>query len=120
MPEDNEDYVGNEGTGFQNLWQKNPKKEVQEAISSTKSLDEIVREEAFQKALATYPERGRRIIELRFGLGESARPHTQTEVGELLNTTTDRIRQIEAKVFRSIQYPLCRPYRPHITRDFRD
>ena len=49
-----------------------------------------------QRLLGRLDDRERRIIELRFGL-DRGEPRTLEEVGELLDLTRERIRQIEAR-----------------------
>ena len=50
--------------------------------------------EAASESLATLSERERRVLELRFGIGNH-RPHTLKEVGKEFGLTRERIRQIE-------------------------
>ena len=49
-------------------------------------------------------ERERRILELRFGLG-NRKPLTLDEVGREFNLTRERIRQIEAKALTKLRHP---------------
>ncbi|HEX2913490.1 MAG TPA: sigma-70 family RNA polymerase sigma factor [Chloroflexia bacterium] len=72
-----------------------------------KQAAEISMRAAVQKALSQLPERERKIIELRFGLDQDGggQPRTLEEVGQYLGVTRERIRQIEAKVFRKLQHP---------------
>ena len=51
--------------------------------------------EATSESLATLSERERRVLELRFGIGNH-RPHTLEEVGKEFGVTRERIRQIES------------------------
>ena len=51
--------------------------------------------EATSESLATLSERERRVLELRFGIG-NRRPHTLEEVGKEFGVTRERIRQIES------------------------
>ena len=51
--------------------------------------------EVTSESLATLPERERRVLELRFGIG-NRRPHTLQEVGQEFDLTRERIRQIES------------------------
>ena len=48
--------------------------------------------------------RERKVLELRFGLGDG-RPKTLEEVGKEFNVTRERIRQIEAKALRRLRHP---------------
>ena len=51
--------------------------------------------EVASESLATLSERERRVLELRFGIGNH-RPHTLEEVGKEFGITRERIRQIES------------------------
>jgi RNA polymerase primary sigma factor len=57
-----------------------------------------------EKALDSLTERERSILKRRFGLGEDA-PHTLEEVGQELDVTRERIRQIEVKAIRKLRHP---------------
>lgn len=46
------------------------------------------------------------VIKLRYGIGGN-RPHTLEEVGEMLNVTRERVRQIESKALRNLRKPNC-------------
>ncbi len=48
--------------------------------------------------------RERRVLEQRFGLG-GVQPHTLEQVGDDLNLTRERIRQIEAKALAKLRHP---------------
>ena len=53
-----------------------------------------LQKEALDRALDSLPERDRRVLELRYGLG-GEHPRTLDEVGRTFNVTRERIRQIE-------------------------
>ena len=55
---------------------------------------EILTNETLRQALANLSYRERRVLELRYGLGDQ-RPRTLDEVGRAFNVTRERIRQIE-------------------------
>ncbi|MCX7881860.1 MAG: RNA polymerase sigma factor RpoD/SigA [Brevinematales bacterium] len=58
--------------------------------------------ENINKILSKFPDRERKVIEYRFGLnGEE--PHSLSEVGEKLNLTKERIRQIEKNVMEMLR-----------------
>ncbi|QJR22864.1 RNA polymerase sigma factor RpoD [Brevinematales bacterium NS] len=58
--------------------------------------------ENINRILSKFPERERKVIEYRFGLnGEE--PHSLSEVGEKLNLTKERIRQIEKNVMMMLR-----------------
>jgi RNA polymerase primary sigma factor len=54
--------------------------------------------------LASLSERERKVLELRFGLGDGY-PRTLEEVGRQFKVTRERIRQIEAKALRKMRHP---------------
>ena len=54
--------------------------------------------------LASLSERERKVLELRFGLGDGY-PRTLEEVGRQFRVTRERIRQIEAKALRKMRHP---------------
>jgi len=58
--------------------------------------------QALKDALEGLPDREREILELRFGLKDN-HAHTLREVGELLNLSRERVRQIEAKALRRLR-----------------
>jgi RNA polymerase sigma factor, sigma-70 family len=57
---------------------------------------------AIDRLIAPLDERERRIIELRFGL-HNGEPRTLEQVGEHLNLTRERIRQIEARAISKLR-----------------
>lgn len=60
--------------------------------------------EHLSDVLETLTERERKVLELRFGLGDG-RPRTLEEVGKRFDVTRERIRQIEAKALRKLRHP---------------
>jgi RNA polymerase primary sigma factor len=54
--------------------------------------------------LCSLNERERKVLELRFGLGDG-NARTLEEVGQQFNVTRERIRQIEAKALRKLKHP---------------
>lgn len=67
---------------------------------------EVVEDRATKAALSRILQglkhRERRILEMRFGLGEFMHPHTLEEVGNLQSVSRERIRQIEAKTLKKL------------------
>lgn len=61
-------------------------------------------------------DRERRVIMLRYGLGEDGKTHTLEEVGKEFNVTRERIRQIEAKAIKKLR----QPKRSNALKDFRN
>ena len=60
--------------------------------------------EATSESLATLSERERRVLELRFGIGNH-RPHTLEEVGQEFDLTRERIRQIQSGALKKLRSP---------------
>jgi RNA polymerase primary sigma factor len=63
---------------------------------------EILTNEALREALHNLSYRERRVLELRYGLGDQ-RPRTLNDVGRAFNVTRERIRQIESQSLRKLQ-----------------
>jgi len=53
--------------------------------------------------LATLTDRERKVLELRFGMGEND-AHTLEECGEVFGVGRERIRQVEAKALRKLRH----------------
>jgi RNA polymerase primary sigma factor len=63
---------------------------------------ETLTNEALRDALETLSYRERRVLELRYGLGDE-HPRTLDEVGRTFNVTRERIRQIEHHALKKLQ-----------------
>jgi RNA polymerase primary sigma factor len=63
---------------------------------------EILTQEALREALENLSYRERRVLELRYGLGDE-HPRTLDEVGRTFNVTRERIRQIEHQALKKLQ-----------------
>ena len=63
-----------------------------------KSLQDTV-----HSVLARLPEREKKIIRLRFGLG-GQRPHTLEETGKMLGITRERVRQIQENAITKLRH----------------
>jgi RNA polymerase primary sigma factor len=63
---------------------------------------ETLTREGLRKALGNLSYRERRVLELRYGLGDE-RPRTLDEVGRTFNVTRERIRQIENQALKKLQ-----------------
>jgi RNA polymerase primary sigma factor len=63
---------------------------------------EILTNEALRKALETLSYRERRVLELRYGLGDQ-HPRTLDEVGRKFRVTRERIRQVEHQALKKLQ-----------------
>jgi RNA polymerase primary sigma factor len=57
---------------------------------------------AMADALGELPQRERRVLELRFGL-EDDRPKTLREIGEILDLSRERVRQIESRALNRLR-----------------
>jgi RNA polymerase primary sigma factor len=72
-------------------------------------LSETVQRELvsqIEKSLDGLPERERRIMSMRFGLGEFiGKQHTLEEVAEKEDITRERVRQIEQKTLARMRHP---------------
>lgn len=60
--------------------------------------------EQLRETLSSLSAKERRLIELRFGLGDG-RSHTLEEVGVEFGLTRERIRQIESRALRKLRHP---------------
>jgi len=65
--------------------------------------------EQLEQVLGTLSEREALVLRLRYGLLDG-RSYTLEEVGQQLNVTRERIRQIEAKALRKLRHPSRRRY----------
>jgi RNA polymerase primary sigma factor len=65
-------------------------------------LAEMLRTAELQTALERLSDRGRHVLELRFGL-TGAIPKTLEEVGAELGVTRERVRQLESRALRELQ-----------------
>ena len=85
--------------------------EDERAPSPFDEASESLRSDTVRRALATLPERERRVIELRFGL-RGDQPRTLEEVGQTFGVTRERIRQIENSTLRKLgAMPEAQPLR---------
>src|SRR6201995_2955664 len=75
----------------------------EQAESPYERAVEILTNEALRAALETLPDRERRVLELRYGLGDQ-HPRTLDEVGHTFNVTRERIRQIEHQALRKLEH----------------
>ena len=64
--------------------------------------DSALERERLHDALAQLDERERRVLELRFGLGDTAEATSLEEIGRELGFTRERIRQIETEALRRL------------------
>jgi len=74
----------------------------EQAESPYERAVEALTTEALREALENLSYRERRVIELRYGLGDE-QPRTLDEVGRTFNVTRERIRQIEHRSLKKLQ-----------------
>lgn len=70
-------------------------------------LDTVIQEDLktnINRILHTLSSKEEIVIRKRFGIGEDC-PHTLEEVGQALDVTRERIRQIEVKAIRKLKHP---------------
>jgi RNA polymerase primary sigma factor len=78
--------------------------EDKETESPSDSTSFSLLKDKLTSVLTSLTERERRVLELRFGLGDGC-ARTLEEVGCQFNVTRERIRQIEAKALRKMRHP---------------
>ena len=78
--------------------------EDKKAVSPANASAYTMLKEEMDKILDTLTEREKRVLRLRFGIGDGY-PRTLEEVGGIFNVTRERVRQIEAKALRKLRHP---------------
>jgi RNA polymerase primary sigma factor len=71
------------------------------ALDPADEAAESLRRRSVRSAVATLPERERRIMELRFGF--DGPPASLEQIGRELGITRERVRQLEAEAFRRLE-----------------
>lgn len=66
------------------------------------AMDTLVRKEEVSELLESLSDRERQVIRLRYGL-EDGKSHTLEEIGNSLNVTRERVRQIEARAMEKLR-----------------
>jgi RNA polymerase primary sigma factor len=74
----------------------------EQAESPYERAVEILTNEALRKSLETLSYRERRVLELRYGLGDQ-HPRTLDKIGRTFNVTRERIRQVEHQALDKLQ-----------------
>jgi RNA polymerase primary sigma factor len=74
------------------------------AVSPANATAYTMLKEQVGDVLSTLTDRERRVLRLRFGIGDGY-PRTLEEVGSIFNVTRERVRQIEAKALRKLRHP---------------
>src|SRR5213079_860721 len=76
-----------------------------EALDPAAEANDSLRRQEIRRAVATLPERERRILELRFGF--DAEPASLEQIGSELGITRERVRQLEGAAFRRLSSTLA-------------
>ncbi len=74
------------------------------AISPANATAYSMLREQMDDVLGTVTEREKKVLRLRFGIGDGY-PRTLEEVGAVFKVTRERVRQIEAKALRKLRHP---------------
>jgi RNA polymerase sigma factor (sigma-70 family) len=75
-----------------------------ESRAVTELVEDVSLNERLSEVMADLPEREKLILTLRFGLG-GREPYTLAQVGELLDVSAERIRQLQEAALRRLQIP---------------
>ncbi|MBL7085221.1 MAG: RNA polymerase sigma factor RpoD [Candidatus Omnitrophica bacterium] len=74
------------------------------AISPANATAYSMLKSEMEDVLTSLTEREKRVLQLRFGIGDGY-PRTLEEVGGIFRVTRERVRQIEAKALRKLRHP---------------
>ena len=74
------------------------------AISPANATAYTMLKEQMGGVLSTLTEREKKVLRLRFGIGDGY-PRTLEEVGAIFRVTRERVRQIEAKALKKLRHP---------------
>lgn len=77
--------------------------EARDAVNPHEAAEASALRESISEALDELNPRERRILQMRFGIGDSSE-HTLEEVGKVFGVTRERIRQIEAKALGKLRH----------------
>jgi RNA polymerase primary sigma factor len=75
------------------------------AISPANATAYAMLKEQMDEVLCTLTDRERKVLTLRFGIGDGY-PRTLEEVGKIFTVTRERVRQIEAKALKKLRHPI--------------
>jgi len=78
--------------------------EDEDALAPAEAASFMLLKEQLEEVLETLTDREKKVLQLRFGLGDG-RSRTLEEVGQVFGVTRERIRQIEAKALRKLRHP---------------
>jgi len=79
--------------------------EDKKAVSPANATAYAMLREQLDGVLTTLTEREKKVLRLRFGIGDGY-PRTLEEVGVIFKVTRERVRQIEAKALRKLRHPI--------------
>jgi RNA polymerase primary sigma factor len=79
--------------------------EDKKAVSPASATAYAMLREQLDDVLGTLTEREKKVLRLRFGIGDGY-PRTLEEVGFIFKVTRERVRQIEAKALRKLRHPI--------------
>ena len=74
------------------------------AVSPANATAYTMLKEQMGGVLDTLTEREKKVLRLRFGIGDGY-PRTLEEVGAIFSVTRERVRQIEAKALKKLRHP---------------
>jgi len=75
------------------------------AVSPANATAYTMLKEQMDDVLSTLTEREKKVLRLRFGIGDGY-PRTLEEVGAVFKVTRERVRQIEAKALKKLRHPI--------------
>ena len=75
------------------------------AVSPANATAYTMLKEQMDDVLQTLTEREKKVLRLRFGIGDGY-PRTLEEVGAVFKVTRERVRQIEAKALKKLRHPI--------------
>ncbi|MBL7158594.1 MAG: RNA polymerase sigma factor RpoD [Candidatus Omnitrophica bacterium] len=75
------------------------------AVSPASATAYAMLKEQMEDVLSTLTEREKKVLRLRFGIGDGY-PRTLEEVGATFSVTRERVRQIEAKALKKLRHPI--------------
>ncbi|MFH1846166.1 MAG: RNA polymerase sigma factor RpoD [Candidatus Omnitrophota bacterium] len=75
------------------------------AVSPANATAYAMLKEQMDEVLETLTDRERKVLTLRFGIGDGY-PRTLEEVGKIFSVTRERVRQIEAKALKKLRHPI--------------
>ncbi len=78
--------------------------EDKQAVSPASATAYTMLKEQMGDVLSTLTEREKKVLRLRFGIGDGY-PRTLEEVGSIFKVTRERVRQIEAKALKKLRHP---------------